>query len=154
MSLLQSHEKSDRVAEFDPSSGKLEEFSRSKDLQRASQDPVGSYGKVGTKTVILYREGGNLLLRIDGRDFDLAQHTVRITRIGSTRRVRLLRCLSTVSEWEYQVPVLEPPLSHDPTPFIEEEDFDYGLFLENISRDIARQSRLYSGPKGTVYGSG
>jgi len=35
-----------------------------------------------------------------------------------------------------------PPIPGDPTPFIEDEDFDFGLFVRNISRSSERRKVL------------
>jgi hypothetical protein len=37
------------------------------------------------------------------------------------------------------------PLGSDPTGFAEEEDFDFGLLLTNLSRDPARHMRMFAG---------
>ncbi len=33
-------------------------------------------------------------------------------------------------------------IKDDPTPFVDEEDFDFGLFLSNVAKDESRQRRL------------
>lgn len=45
--------------------------------------------------------------------------------------------------WDYTLPIIDPPLSMDLTFGVEEEHFDFGLRLENLSRDPARMNRLY-----------
>jgi len=51
-----------------------------------------------------------------------------------------------ILELTYDPPIIDPPLSEDPTAFVEEEHFDFGLFLANLSRDQSRQARMYAGP--------
>lgn len=48
-----------------------------------------------------------------------------------------------VLELEYRKPVIDPPLEHDPTPFVEEEHFDFGLFVRNVVSDRTRRERIY-----------
>jgi hypothetical protein len=60
---------------------------------------------------------------------------------------RLLRIAANIHEpllVRYQV-VIDPPLDQDPTPFVEEEhfDFDFGLLVANVCSDPSRQDRLY-----------
>ena len=41
-------------------------------------------------------------------------------------------------------PVIDPPLEDDyVSSFVEEEDFDFGLFVQNIANNQARQERIY-----------
>ena len=50
-----------------------------------------------------------------------------------------------ITELKYTKPKIIPPLEVDPTPFVEEEDYDYGLFLSNVVDDPDRKNRIYSG---------
>ena len=43
----------------------------------------------------------------------------------------------------YNRPRIDPPLELDPTPFVEEEDFDFCLFLLNVLSDPGRKERIY-----------
>jgi hypothetical protein len=59
----------------------------------------------------------------------------------------LLQVLSdgrVILQLTYLPPVLDPPLSADLTPFVEEEDFDFGVLLSNLSQDRGRQERIYT----------
>jgi hypothetical protein len=46
--------------------------------------------------------------------------------------------------FEYNAPKLDIPLENDPTPFVEEEDFDFLLFVNNVLKDKARRERIYN----------
>jgi hypothetical protein len=39
-----------------------------------------------------------------------------------------------------------PSLAGDPTPFVEPEHFDFGLFVANVANDPARLERMYQAP--------
>jgi hypothetical protein len=46
--------------------------------------------------------------------------------------------------FRYHLPVNEVPLSIDPTPFIDEEDFDFLLFVHNVLAQDERRHRVYN----------
>jgi hypothetical protein len=47
----------------------------------------------------------------------------------------------SVSELEYEL-LNDGPIPGDLTPFIDDEDFDFGLFVSNISKDQDRREVL------------
>lgn len=59
--------------------------------------------------------------------------------LGKTRKLTLIIDKSVKKVIEYKIPEL---LEDDFTPFVEEEDFDFGLFLKNIFSDKERISRV------------
>lgn len=64
---------------------------------------------------------------------------------GTQNRFSLTRGGETLFEVDYTPPVMDPPLSIDPTPFVEEEDFDIHLHIRNVVNDKARLARLRRG---------
>jgi len=50
---------------------------------------------------------------------------------------------NTLLQLLYKRPDLNPPLELDPTPFVEEEQFDFGVFVQSIVNDPARGNRIY-----------
>lgn len=90
---------------------------------------------------VLYRGDGGLRLRVGDLDYGLDQVTAEWSRTESTARLTL-NTPSGGEVFEY------PAAAHhefDFTAGVEEEDFDFGLFLANVIRDDERASRLYSG---------
>jgi len=93
--------------------------------------------------LILYREADVLHLRLDDTDFELTDDTrIELSR-GDVNVLTAVRGGTVLFSLKYQPPVIEPPLEIDPTPFVEEEHFDFGLFVYNIMRDVDRRSRIY-----------
>jgi hypothetical protein len=93
--------------------------------------------------VLLYRLADTLYLEIDGQQLPLDKHIVEVRPVNGRHLLRMLSDGRVVTELTYDLPQLNPPLSLDPTAFVEEEDFDFGLFLHNISHDLSRQMRPY-----------
>ncbi len=145
--LLLFYDRYDTLAEFDPSTGRLEEFSRRAEPARATAPLQGTYARVDGRLVSLYRQDdGTLVLRVDALVVPLdTRSRIELLGSGRGRRVRVTRDGRPVAEWHHEQPVLDPPLEEDPTPFVEEEHFDFALYLSNVASDSERCERLYRG---------
>ena len=83
--------------------------------------------------------------RVDGTDFEITEETqVELAR-GDFNVLTLVRNGAVHFRWVYKPPIIEPPLDMDPTPFVEEEDFDFGVFVYNVIKDTGRTDRIYTG---------
>lgn len=92
----------------------------------------------------LYELGNSIFARFDETIFCLTDDTVaRIDPGDSRNRFTLLRGEETLIEIDYYPRILDPPLSLDPTPFVEEEHFDIFLFINNCVNDKARLARMH-----------
>jgi hypothetical protein len=87
-----------------------------------------------------------LHFRVDDEDFELTEETsVRLVRENeTTNTIMLFRREDLLFAWTYQRPLIDPPLKYDPTPFIEEEDFDFCLFVYNVANNPGRKARIYT----------
>lgn len=141
--LLQSHRSFDTVGDYDPMTGRFEIFSRRAEPNRVVGQLCGAFDHLGGKRVLLYRLADNLCLEIDGQKLSLDKHVVEVRSVNGRHLLRVLSDGRIVTELTYDPPQLSPPLSLDPTAFVEEEDFDFGLFLHNVSHDPSRQMRMY-----------
>lgn len=141
--LLQSFDRFDRLAEFDPTSGSWSEFARQ---PGAIPKTAGQYGLIGETMVFVYRLGDSVLLRIDGSVVDLDERvSIDVQRSPGHFTISVSRDASLLLQWDYQSAALSAPDEDDPTAFAQREDCDFALFLANISRDAARRSRLFRG---------
>ena len=143
---LQSHDEFDAVATLDPREGQLERFSR-KGLGSTAptlQCIKGWYFDHSVGTLILYRLGGKIVFRVLApgvdKEFELDTTTEIEVRGPSARReLTIVRDGVPIFKVIYAVrEVYRSP--DDLTPFIEDEDFDFGLFVSNISKNPARKS--------------
>ena len=141
--LLQSHQSFDTAADYDPTTGRFDLFSRHAEPNRVAGQLSGVFDHIGGKRVLLYRLGDGLYVEIDGQRLHLETHVVEVQAVNGRRRLQVLSDGRGVIEMTYDPPLLDPPLSLDPTAFIEEEDFDFGLFLRNVWHDRSRQMRMY-----------
>lgn len=84
--------------------------------------------------------------RVDDEDFELtAETSVRLVRENeTTNTIMLFRGEDLLFACTYQRPTIDPPLKYDPTPFVDEEDFDFCLFVYNVANDPGRKARIYT----------
>jgi hypothetical protein len=81
-----------------------------------------------------------LHFRLDDLDFLLDDATVIDLEQGPQSTLLVRRNRSVLHTWTYVAPVLDPPLHEDPTPFVEDEDFDFGLFVHNVTNSARRRA--------------
>lgn len=147
---LQSHDEFDIVAAFNPVDGSLERLSRT---VLGSDAPVfdsidGWFSDHADGALVLYWKGGAIFFRIrcEGTDkeFELDE-TTEISVVGPPPQRELTVYRNGVSVYRLNYsPQSVFRSSDDPTAFIDEEDFDFGLFASNISKDRRRKEVFYS----------
>jgi hypothetical protein len=135
---LQSKGKFDEIAELLPQMGVR---FLSKTSMSGSVHTQGSYSRLDGRWLAIYVDEGKLMLRCDQEVFPVTATTRSVFRRAEQKHVfrlldgeRLLFCL------EYTAPRIDPPLQFDPTAFVEEEDFDFALFLHNVLASPGRRA--------------
>ena len=147
---VESHDHFDDIGAFDAATGRLERYSRSTSAGRlrAENEPVsGHYSDMGTTLGVLFRYGGALSLQLGDRRWRVDDSHSRVTweRSGSTARFSISNENGGFETIEYTPgPNSGPPLADDSTPFAEDEDWDFGLFVRNILADAGRRDRIYT----------
>ena len=129
---------------YDPVTGTLTTFSRKEEPGRARGQSSGLFDHLGEKLVLLFRLDNVLYLQVEGQRMPMADHAIEVRSVNGRQVLRVLSNSKVVLELTYDPPIIDPPLSEDPTPFVEEEHFDFGLFLANLSKDQNRQDRIYA----------
>lgn len=144
--LLQSHDSFDERAQYDPTTC---EFALLNPAERASAaDVTGVFGYLGNARAILFRLDDVLYLEVLGTRVALAPNVIELSTVGSRSRLSVLSERHTTIEIDYVPASTDVASDIDPTPFVEAEDFDFGLFIYNVSRDAIRTQRLFR-PSGT-----
>jgi hypothetical protein len=147
--LVQSHDRFDDLGAFDPLSGDLDEFKRSRiaDDARLKESLRGHFAVLGDTVAVLYRDDDALWLRLGDRARDLSsgRSSAKWERIGRRARLSLLDGAEEVASVEYVPgPTGGPSLADDVTPFASCEDWDFGLFVRNVVSDEGRFRRIYT----------
>lgn len=145
MLCLQNNEDFARIGVLaSASGGKLQESGREVLQQVPQARIVGAYSRVGDRIVGVFRSAETLYLLIDDRA--IAWQCVQSVVLEDQAANR--RCLRVVVPGEeilidYARPVLEPPLSSVYEPFVEDEDYEFCLFVRNIAADPVRRERVF-----------
>lgn len=91
----------------------------------------------------LFTDHADLWLLVGEHRFVVTPETMSVLAdADDTRTLRVSGRNGSVAEVSYRRPTPWPPPGDDPTPFVEEEQFDFGLFVHNVIGDAARQERL------------
>lgn len=141
--ILQRYTVFDEIADFEPDSGSFAVHSRAATLQQGEIRVAGHFDYIGEKCILLFRLGGVLYVQLDQQRLTMADHFVEV-RAEAAHRVLRISGDHVILEIEYDPPIIDPPLVDDLTPFVEEEHFDFGLFITSVSHDHSRQERLYT----------
>jgi hypothetical protein len=105
----------------------------------------GIFTEIKNKYLSLFREGNKLYFVIDS-DIYLIDDTssVDIKKIEKNKyQLSLFDDDNIVATYDYVKPHINPQLGLDPTPFIEEENFDFCLFIKNVVNDKDRRERMF-----------
>jgi hypothetical protein len=117
---------------------------------RASEKIYGFFACLGGMQCVLYRQQGRLMLSVKGINSvfdDLSVSTMTISRIVSGDIIYFLRhiTISDDSQIIFETDYTEngPYFENDVTMY-EVEDFDFGLFLENLSKNRERRNVIFT----------
>jgi hypothetical protein len=139
--LIQCHDRFDVIAEFDPNLDRILLQARPPGLAETVTD--GWFSILDGVCVVFYREGSRLWLRVGSRTFDLDGDTsVNWEREGSSSSFSVADSDGQIVLRYEAGPFIGPPLEEDPTPFVEAEHWDLGLFVANVMSDDARADRI------------
>ena len=142
--ILQSHTNFDQLAVSDPSLQSVQFLSR-KHHPELTSSTAGSFSLVNEMMVSLYRIHGDLYFRIPDQEFELTDDiSSTLETDGNKRKFRLLNGEKVLVDLTYLIPESEIPLSIDPTPFVEEEHFDFLLFVNNVLTEPGRRNRVWN----------
>lgn len=143
--ILQSNDRFDEMAQFDPATGNYRLLSRKANRELVAGPITGSYSLVGQTLLALYRQNGDLFVWIGDRTFPVADTvSSTLTVEGAQKVFRLLDNERLIAILKYSPPVRDVPIELDPTPFVEEEDFDFVLFLHHVLTEPGRRKRVYT----------
>jgi hypothetical protein len=106
----------------------------------------GSFWMDSRSFFALARIDGKLIARIGDAVFELSNDiTIRVQEKAPDRTIVVLRDGVSWLSMPYEVGV-EDAFSSDETPFVEDEDFDFGLLLANISQSEERKRIMLAQP--------
>lgn len=142
---VESHDRFDVVADFDPATGRLAEVNRADGPTATAGTVRGHYARLSGTLTVFYRLGNSLWLRIgsQARDLGLVGLEVGWVHVDGRSTLTLLEQGVLIAEIRYQPRTGGG--AKDPTPFAESEDWDFGLFVKSVLGDEGRRARIYGG---------
>ncbi|WP_216214233.1 hypothetical protein [Amycolatopsis aidingensis] len=108
-------------------------------------EPVsGHYDYIGGILTVLYRFKGELFIRLGERDFEVSKiESIWHLKKGENREFGLTTKDGSNVKLEYSGKLADSIDVVDMTPFSEEEDFDFGLFVKNVINNPDRSDNIY-----------
>ena len=139
---LQSQDQFDALAVIDPETGKLAKFSQCALGDSAPARTEGWFADLSGVVAAIYKKGDELFVRVGGTELPLAADvTAEVSGAASARVLVISKGGNAVVRCRYALDT-SIRFPNDPTPQIEDEDFDFGLFICNVSKATERQMVL------------
>jgi len=139
---LQSKQFFDRVAHFNPITGEYNLLSKKLQQNGNNIDTKGQYDFLSGAFFAVYKYGDNLILRVDKKTFCIDDDlVVNVKGDLSDRIVSIIYKHKEVLTLNYTLDGTVK-FDNDPTPFVDNEDFDFGLFISNITKSKSRKNVL------------
>jgi hypothetical protein len=140
MTLLQSKDRFNDVYEIDLATGSYCIHDR-----HTITSPLHGFAAIlDGYLVALYRHEGQLHVRINRQDLLLDETTTATLNRAQTHHLMIENRAGQSLNWEYTPPRIDPPLEDDLSACVEEEDFDFGIFVYNIINQPGRRNRIAS----------
>lgn len=134
---LQNNERFNDLVELDEDSGEWRPTTRS-EIEPSQTD--GFYSILSNTFCALFRAGNQLYVRIGDKKVELAGD-VEIS-VSGPAETRVLSLKANGTGLSHTYSLSSASIDGDVTPFVEDEDFDFGVFLSNIARNPERQAIL------------
>jgi hypothetical protein len=146
---LQSVDSFDTIVRFNPEIGSRSNYSKA--TKPVLQKPItaGLCGEVDGHFLALYVRNANLYVLMDGKGVLVDDEVnAQFLETDGLNTLLIQRHGSTALRLDYRPIEPDPPLSDDPTPFLEAEDFDFPLLLYNIISQPQRRIAFRSAHRG------
>lgn len=142
--LLQSKDRFDQIGEVDLETRVLRKQNKSAYPDFSLSDISGSFAEADDHLLALYRIDGQLVLRVDEKEFPIDTATQVIRKRGFNDVSMMVRKggeAATVFVGRAQVASTRDYM--DTTPFVDAEEEDYCLFVHNVLNDPQRRQDIY-----------
>ena len=142
--LLQGFSRFDAIGQLNVQTGEWHEYSKSRD-HIIKPGCKGFFDLVDGKRVCFFRLDGLLRLRTQDHSFNIGPEVTSSWELMDHRALfRLAHGSTTIFELEYTAFQSMKKIPGDPTPFVDEEDGDFFLFIHRVLEDAERRARIYT----------
>ena len=136
---LRSNHSFTTLLELDPVSGNNREVSSSDLADKGPERINGFFDFLDGTLVALYALYGNLILRVGTEVIPLVDGVNVALESGISNHTLIVKHGERELASLTYSPTDDQKIKNDPTPFIEDEDFDFGLFVKNIASNHDRR---------------
>lgn len=136
--LLRYYDRAGIEAEFDPTTNSLR-LGSSDDFGRLLREAEGTFALLGGAVLVLTTTTAGVHLLAGSRRCPLNDAEIVLAGHDGDRVLEIRWPSGDVDRLAYTVAGW---IESDPTPGVEREDFDFGLFLRNVRYDPERQRRM------------
>lgn len=136
---LRNYDAFNDIISYDEASGNWHRITAEQKNVLSSHDISGFFAMLSSKFCGIYSLGRDIFICVGDLRVALNEK-IKITVIGSPekRHLTILDDGKIIGSHIYSVDTANQ-FENDPTPFIEDEDFDFGLLIANISESTGRQ---------------
>jgi hypothetical protein len=144
--ILQCQERFDRLAILHWPSLSITDVER--EAVQCGEPISGHYSSLGGRFTAFFRCQGDLYL-LQERLLQISERVSSIIEVADNEsQLMLLEGGTVIAEIHAVNAPTVVPISTDPTPFVEEEDFNFLLFVHNVLTSPDRRERIYQSSKG------
>jgi len=136
------------LARFDSATGRLHRKPLWAFLPHQRHSWSGWYKSLGGKFCALYVNANELCFWCDGKHLVLNDEVKTTLQESGSERMLDLESRGTRINLSYRRPTPWPELQDDPTAFVEEEQFDFGLFVFRAATDERKRSLIIAAGPG------
>lgn len=138
MLLLRSNRSFGKVVEFDPVNVGWRELVTDNLSGNEPRKANGFFDFLGGEFVAIFLLEGYVVVQVGGKSFPLDSTEILVEGGVSSRKLHIKATGQKPLVLSYSL-VNEPKFKDDPTAFVDDEDFDFGLFIANIASSQSRQ---------------
>jgi len=139
MLLLKSNERYDDILKLNPDTGAIEVGSRKAEPKSATI--LGHFARLDGGYACLYRWKEKIFFRIRNDVYDIPDGAISLLRDeGNSKSLQILLSDSEICRWTYPKPNID---IIDCLRYTDEEDSDFGVFVNNVINDKERLRRMY-----------
>ncbi len=141
---LQSNDEFDRIAEYDHDTGDYAQKSKNALGAEAAPATDGFFEILAGTFVAIYKMDQQLFLRVGSQRLPLHEDIkITVEELSDSERVLTVEAAGvTKATLSYEIDVSRK-FAFDPTPGVEDEDFDFGLFVRAIHKSDERKRIIW-----------
>ena len=142
--LLRNNEQFNDIIVYDVDDRSWQRLDSERQKKVAPADISGFFTILSSEFCAIFRSGQEIVVCVGNVQLPLS-HRVKINVTGNPekRRLTISSDANVMVSHEYSLDVSNR-FENDPTPFVDDEDFDFGLFMANIAGSQERQDVLKS----------